>query len=800
MNDRRIVGRAIAHESAEGHVTGAALYTDDLATRTAGVLSAWPVMSPHAHAWLDRLDVAPAVDVPGVVKVLTIADVPGENDTGASRRDEPLFPRPPAPNGHGAAEGEREARAEIHFAGMPVAWVLAETEEAAKLGAARVIAEYTPRPAIVTIEQAIDAGSFLSDVERIARGNVEGALQQAPHRLDGELYVGGQEQFYLETQASIAFVDEAGSTFVHSSTQHPTETQEVVARVLGVPASRVVVQQLRMGGGFGGKETQANPYASVAAIGAHVTGRPVRVRLDRARDVVLTGKRHPFLGRFRVGFDRDGKLLAMKLELWSDGGWSLDLSLPVLGRALFHADNAYLVPAMEVTGRVCRTNKASNTAFRGFGGPQGMVMIEEVLDRVARALGLPADVVREKNLYREGDETHYGMPVEGAERLGRIWRELRTEADWAVRRESIDTFNASSPHAKRGLAITPVKFGISFTAKYYNQAGALVLIYKDGSVQVSHGGTEMGQGLHTKVLQIAAETLGVPLDVVRIMPTRTDKVPNTSATAASAGTDLNGAAVKNSCEILRARLVEVGARMLGVEPSDVIIESARVFPRGAPERAIAWSAVVDRAYHERVQLSANGFYKTPEIHWDREKGRGRPFYYFAYGAAITELEVDGFTGMYGVRRVDILHDVGDSISPLIDLGQVEGGFAQGVGWLTQEELVWDEEGRLRTTNASTYKLPSLGECPPIFRAKLLPRATQPGVVFGSKAVGEPPLMLALSVREALRDAVAAFAQPGRRAPVILRSPATPESVFWAIDALREEERVTKPDLIAVPPG
>ncbi|UJR85332.1 xanthine dehydrogenase molybdopterin binding subunit [Sandaracinus amylolyticus] len=779
----RAVGASIPHESATAHVTGAALYTDDLATRMHGVLHAWPVMAPHAHAWLERLDVVPAYDVSGVVKVLTAADVPGENDTGANRRDEPLFPRP-------AVDGD--PRSEILFHGMPVAWVLAESEEAAKLGAARVIAEYTPRPAILTIEQAIDAGAFHTDEERIVRGDVDAALAASKIVIDGELYVGGQEQFYLETQASIAYVDESGAMMVHSSTQHPTETQDVVARVLGVPASDVVVQQLRMGGGFGGKETQANPFASVAAVGAVVTKRPVRVRLDRARDVILTGKRHPFLGRYRVGCDADGTLRALRLALWSDGGWSLDLSFPVLGRALFHSDNAYYVPAMAVTGRVCRTHKSSNTAFRGFGGPQGMVMIEEVLDRVARAVGLSPDVVREKNLYREGHETHYGQRVDDADRLARIWSELKSDAQWDSRRREIDAFNASSQSVKRGLAITPVKFGISFTAKWYNQAGALVHVYKDGSVQINHGGTEMGQGLHTKMLQVAADALGLPLACVRIMPTRTDKVPNTSATAASSGSDLNGAAVKNACDALRARVCEVAASMLGCASDAVTIEGGVVRGNG---RELPWAEVIDRAYHERVQLSATGFYKTPEIHWDRDKGRGRPFYYFAYGAAITEVEVDAFTGMYGIRRVDILHDVGDSLSPMIDVGQVEGGFAQGAGWLTQEELVWDDKGALRTPNASTYKLPSLGECPPVFRTKLLERARQEGVVGGSKAVGEPPLMLAISAREALRDAVAACATTGRRGAVALASPATAEQVFWAIQTLREEGRVTMPEPI-----
>jgi xanthine dehydrogenase large subunit len=681
-----------------------------------------------------------------------------------------------------AAEG---GRPEILFHSMPVAWVLGETEEAAKRGAARVVARYTPREPILTVPQAIAAKSFHVEGQRIRRGDPEAAIAAAPHVLEGVLEMGGQEHFYLETHASFAFVDEAGSIFVHASTQHPTETQDVVARVLGVPKSEVVVQQLRMGGGFGGKETQANPFASVAALGAVLTRRPVRVRLDRMRDFLLSGKRHPFHAVYRAGFDDDGKLLGLDVELTSDGGYSLDLSFPVLGRAMFHIDNAYHLPNVEVRGRIAKTNKCSFTAFRGFGGPQGMLVIEEIVDRIARTLLLRPEVVRRRNLYREGQTTHYEQRVEHADRLERLFDELGASARLEARREEIDAYNAAHPHHKRGLAITPVKFGISFTAKYYNQAGALVLVYKDGSVQVNHGGTEMGQGLHTKLRQIAADALGVPVATVRMMPTRTDKVPNTSATAASAGTDLNGAAVKDACETIRARLADVAAGHLGCALDEVIFREGRVFAASAPARALSFASLADLAYHERVQLSATGFYRTPEIHYDPKVGRGRPFYYFAFGAAIAEVEVDGFTGMYGLRQVDLLHDVGDSISPQIDVGQIEGAFAQGTGWLTQEELVWDASGALRTNNASTYKLPSLGECPPVFVTRLLSGARNPGVVHGSKAVGEPPFMLAFSVREALKDAIAAFGPPGGE--VTLASPATPEAVYWAIEARRARD-------------
>ncbi len=755
------IGEAVTHESAAEHVTGSALYTDDLVGRYPGCLHAWPVQVMHARATVDAVHVEAALGVPGVVTVLDASDLPGENDTGAARRDEPLFP------------------SEIVYAGQAVVWVLAESEEAAKMGALAVRVDVTERPAITSIEQAVERESFHTEPGVIARGDVEGALERAAHRASGELRVGGQEHFYLETHASIASIDEAGSVLIQSSTQHPTETQEIVARVLDLPKNQVVVQSLRMGGAFGGKETQANPIAAIAAIGCRKTGRPVRVRLDRARDFTMSGKRHPFLGRYTVGFDDDGRVLAFDLELFSDGGWSLDLSAPIMHRALFHADNAYYLPHVRVVGRACKTNAVSHTAFRGFGGPQGMLMIEDALHRVARAVGLPARVVRERNFYREGHTTHYEQVVSQADRIGRIWSELSASSELEAREAAIRAFNERSEHRKRGVAITPVKFGISFTAKWYNQAGALVLIYQDGSVQVNHGGTEMGQGLHTKMRQVAAHTLGVALETVRVMPTRTDKVPNTSATAASSGSDLNGAAIRVACETLKARLVAVASVMLGVGEDEIEVVGGAVRARDGSGDALSFAAVVSRAYHERVQLSATGFYKTPDIHFDEAAGRGKPFHYFSYGAAVAEVEVDRFTGMYTLRRVDILQDVGDSLSPLVDVGQVEGGFAQGLGWLTQEELHWSGDGRLRTTNASTYKLPTVGDLPEDWHVTLLPKATEPGVVYGSKAVGEPPFMLAFSVREAIREAVGAFGDPARM--VELACPATAEQVYWAIE-------------------
>jgi xanthine dehydrogenase large subunit len=752
------VGASVPHESALGHVTGAAMFTDDLAGRFSGLLHAWPVVSPHAHATVTRLDPARALAEAGVVSVLTRDDVAGQNDTGPSRHDEPLFPL------------------EVMFHHQPVAWVLAETQEAARRGAACVEVDYDQLPSILTIPQAIDAGSFLSEPFRISSGDMS-ALASSPIRLDGELSIGGQEHFYLETQSAIASLDGTGGLLVHASTQHPSETQDVVARVLGLPRHQVTVECVRMGGAFGGKEVQANAFAAVAALGAWKTRRPVRVRLSRELDIALTGKRHPYLARYEAGFSADGGIAALALRLYSDGGWSLDLSEPVMWRSLFHCDNAYRLPAVDVVGRVCRTHKTSQTAFRGFGAPQAMIVIEEILALAAGQLGLPAEVVRERNLYREGDATHYGQVVEHASRLGTIWRRLTETSRFAERRASIAQANAASEHVKRGLAITPVKFGISFTATLFNQAGALVLVYRDGSVQVNQGGTEMGQGLFTKIRQLAADHLGVGLPDVRVMSTRTDKVPNTSATAASASTDLNGAAVAEACAALRARLSGVAAEILDCQASEVLFRDGQVTARG---RGLAFAQLCEAAYRQRVPLFAQGFYRTPDIHFDPRTGRGRPFHYFSYGAAVSEVEVDAFTGQYRLLRTDILQDVGDSISPVIDRGQVEGGFLQGVGWLTIEELLWDDDGRVATRGASTYKLPSWSEVPEVFVVDFLDGAAHPRVVAGSKAIGEPPLMLALSVREALRDAVAAFGD----GVVTFDSPATPERVFFAVRRVR----------------
>lgn len=775
LSDRPInpvVGNPVAHESAREHVTGQAQYTDDIAARTHGVLTAWPVQSTVAHARIVDLRIEKALAIPGVVRVLTAKDVPGVNDSGI-KHDEPLFPT------------------EVMYYGHALCWVLGETQEAARIGADAVEIDYEPLPSVITVTEAIDAGSFQGTPRVISRGDADAALASAPRVFSGEISFGGQEHFYLETQASLAYFDESGQLFIQSSTQHPSETQEIVAHVLNLSNSEITVQSLRMGGAFGGKEMQSHGYAAIAALGATLTGRPVRVRLNRTQDMTMTGKRHPFHASWRVGFADDGKILALKATITADAGWSLDMSEAVLSRALCHIDNAYWIPALETLGQIAKTNKTSQTAFRGFGGPQGMFVIEDILGQCAPQLGIDPAELRRMNFYAPGQETPYGQPVRHAERLDAIWAQLAKSSDFDNRQVAVQKFNTTHPNTKRGLAITPVKFGISFNLTAFNQAGALVHVYKDGSILINHGGTEMGQGLHTKMLQVAATALGVPLSSVRLAPTRTDKVPNTSATAASSGTDLNGGAVKNACEQIRVRLTEVAGGILGVNSTDVRISQGRVTGLGARdddglEKEISFAELVSTAYLRRVQLWAAGYYRTEGLHWNASAMRGEPFKYFSFGAAVTEVEIDRFTGAYSIPRVDIVHDVGDSLSPLIDVGQIEGGFVQGMGWLTLEELRWDSSdgpsrGRLLTQSASTYKLPSLSEMPRELHVSFFERATEDGVVYGSKAVGEPPLMLAFSVREALRQAVASFG-PEAGYGVELASPATPEAVFWALEA------------------
>ena len=764
--------RPLPHESAHKHVTGEAMYTDDQPNRT--MLEVWPVCAPYARARILKRDVAEALSMPGVRAVLLAEDIPGINDAG-TKQDEPLLP------------GN-----EVSYHGQIVALVVGDSLAACRAAAEKVVIEYQPGDPVLTISQAIVKRSFHNRPNYIRKGKIGDALAASPNVIEGWFELGGQEHFYLETHAAWAEPGEDGSVFVMSSTQHPSEVQQVVAHVLDLPGNKVVVQSPRMGGGFGGKETQAALPAALAALAARKTQQPVRIRFNRDQDMMITGHRHPFLAKFKVGFDQTGKLLAARIHLYSDGGWAKDLSQAVTDRALFHLDNAYYLPAVEFRGQVAKTNLSSNTAFRGFGGPQGMLVIEEIIDRVARQLGLAPETVRERNLYRgkgKTNTTHYGQEL-GDNRLERIWKELKKSSELDQRRKQIAAWNKVQAHAKRGLAITPVKFGISFTVTHLNQAGALVLIYQDGTVQINHGGTEMGQGVHTNIVQILAKELGIDPDVIRIMPTATDKVPNTSATAASCGTDLNGAAVRNACEILRDRLLPIAVRLLKSKTGAkrIVFERGLVFEKGRARNAVPFAEVVKQAYLQRVSLSATGFYCTPNIHWDRDAGRGKPFHYFAYGAAVAEVEVDGFTGMHRVLRADILHDAGDSINAGVNQGQVEGGFVQGMGWLTTEQLKWDAEGRLLTHSPDTYKIPAVGDMPQVFNVSLLQNAPQKDVIHGSKAVGEPPLMLAICVREAIRDAIAAFGTA--RGEVALASPATCEAIFMAIQNLKAENLPT----------
>ncbi|WP_051299223.1 xanthine dehydrogenase molybdopterin binding subunit [Arthrobacter castelli] len=782
------VGKPDPHESAAGHVTGHALYTDDISTARTDALTAWPVQAPHAHARVTAIRTEAATAVPGVVRVLTAADVPGVNDAGEGG-DEPLFP------------------AEVMYYGHPVCWVLGETPEAARIGSNAVEVDYEELDSLITVADAVAAGSYQGNHRVSRRGDPESALDEAAHVFSGEIETHAQEHFYLETHAALAYVDESDQLYVQSSTQNPSEAQVIVAQVLGLSSHEVTVQSLRMGGGFGGKETQPHGLAAVAALGTTLTGRPVRLRLNRNQDITITGKRPGFRMSWKAGFDDAGKLVGLKATMTPDGGWSLDLMEPVLSRALCHIDNAYWIPNIEVDGRTVKTHKTSHTAFRGFGGPQGIFLIEDVFGSSAPALGIDPAELRRRNFYQPGHTTPYGQPVRDCERMPAIWSQLRQESDFAARSAEVESFNAAHPHTKRALAITPLKFGISFNQTSMNQAGALVLVYKDGSVLINHGGTEMGQGLHTKMLQVAATALGLPRTAVRLAPTRTDKVPNTSATSASTGADLNGGAVKNACDQIRDRMADVAAGMLGVEPADVDFSGGMVSASGASgsgasrsgassassasNRELTFADVAHEANAKRVQLHAAGYYRTEGLQWDPETWTGTPFKYFAYGAAAAEVEVDGFTGAYRTRRVDIVQDAGDSLSPMIDVGQIEGAFVQGAGWLTLEDMRWDTSdgptrGRLLTQSASTYKLPSFSEMPSELNVTLFDEAREDGAIYGSKAVGEPPLMLAFSVREALRQAVAAFGPAGRKAE--LAHPATPEAVFWALEAARDAAR------------
>ncbi|MDV6225512.1 xanthine dehydrogenase molybdopterin binding subunit [Nitratireductor aquimarinus] len=754
------------HDSARKHVSGEAIYIDDMA-EPAGTLHACLGLSEVAHGAITGFDLSDVRAAPGVVAVLTANDVPGDNDMSPTGlHDEPIL-----------ADGR------VQFFGQPVFAVIAETREAARRACRLAKIDYAEEPALIDVADAADDAKLVTAPLKLERGDSAAAIAAAPHTIRGQMRVGGQDHFYLEGQIAFALPGEDGDVTVFSSTQHPSEVQHMVAHALGVPSHAVTIEVRRMGGGFGGKETQANLFATIAAIAAKKLNRPVKLRPDRDDDMTATGKRHDFLIDYTVGFDDEGGILGVDFTYAARCGYAADLSGPVTDRALFHCDNTYFYPAARAVSRPLYTNTVSNTAFRGFGGPQGMIGAERIIDEVAFALGRDPLEIRKKNLYGTDDRnvTPYHQTVEDnvAER---VIAELEASADYAARRREIAAFNAKSPVIKRGLALTPVKFGISFTATHFNQAGALVHVYTDGSVHLNHGGTEMGQGLHTKVAQIVAEEFQIDIDQVKITATTTGKVPNTSATAASSGTDLNGMAAQDAARQIKNRLIAFAAEAHDVPKDQVVFLPGRV---RIGNREIPFAELIGEAYMARIQLSAAGFYKTPKIHWDRDKGQGRPFYYFAYGAACAEVSVDTLTGEYMIERVDILHETGRSLNRAIDIGQIEGGFIQGMGWLTTEELIWDGKGRLRTHAPSTYKIPLASDRPKVFNVALADWAenAEP-TVHRSKAVGEPPFMLAMCVLHALSDAVASVA--GHTVCPRLDAPATPERVLMAVERMKAE--------------
>jgi xanthine dehydrogenase large subunit len=746
------------HDSAHLHVSGAARYADDL-PEPADMLHLAFGQSTKAHARIVGMDLDDVLAADGVVAVYVAADIPGENNVGPVAHDDRLL-----------ADGE------AIFVGQPLFLVAATSQLAARKAARLGRVRYETRDPVLTFAQARAAGSLIEQTQHMRRGDAPAALAAAPHRLAGGFAMGGQDHFYLEGQVAVATPGEDGQVHVLSSTQHPSEVQHLVATLLGLASADVTVEVRRMGGAFGGKETQAALFAAAAALVAHRTGRPAKFRCDRDDDMIMTGKRHPFEVTYEVGFDGEGRLQALSLELASACGATVDLSPAINDRAMFHSDSCYFVPHVAIRSERLKTNTVSATAFRGFGGPQGMLAIERILDHVALSLGRDPLDVRMANLYGPGrDITPYGMHV--ADNIApQLVAKLRETSRYDARAQAVDAFNATNPILKKGIALTPVKFGISFTTTHLNQGAALVHVYTDGSIQVNHGGTEMGQGLYVKVAQVVADVFAVPLSAVRITATRTDKVPNTSATAASSGADLNGMAAFEAATTIRDRMAAFLARTYGCAPDEVLFTPAGVLVAG---EVLPFGHAARKAQIGRVSLSSTGFYATPGIAYDREAHQGRPFYYFAYGAAVSEVAIDTLTGEHKVLAVDILHDVGRSLNAAIDLGQIEGGFLQGQGWLTTEELVWDDAGRLLTHSPATYKIPTASDRPRHLRIDLWDGENAEPTINRSKAVGEPPFMLAISVFSALNRAIAAT-EPDKRDMPPLDAPATPEKILNAI--------------------
>ena len=755
------------HDSAIKQVAGRADYVDDL-TEPEGTLHAYLGISAKAHAELASIDLDAVRSAPGVVGVLTAADVPGENDiSSVHKHDEPVF-----------------AETRVVTQGQPIFCVVAETRDLARRAAKLAKIEYRDLPPVISVADALRAGgNLVTEPLKLERGDVDSALAKSPRRAKGTVTIGGQEHFYLESQVALAIPGEDDEITLHTSTQHPTEIQVMVGQVLGIPHAAVTVNMRRMGGGFGGKETQGNLFAVVAALAATKFRKAVKIRPDRDDDFTITGKRHDFVVSYDVGYDDAGRIHAVAADFAARAGYSADLSGPVTDRALFHCDNAYWYPHVRVKSLPLFTNTVSNTAFRGFGGPQGVIACERWIETIAYALGKDPLDIRKANFYGTdaNNITPYHQTIED-NIIHRVVDDLEQSSNYQQRRKDILAFNREHTILKKGIALTPVKFGISFTATWHNQAGALVHVYRDGSIHLSHGGTEMGQGLHIKVAQVVADAFSVSLDHVKITASNTSKVPNTSATAASSGTDLNGMAALNACEQIRARMEAHAARMYEVEPKDVRWEFGGI---RAGQQFVPFAELATSCWMNRVQLSASGFYSTPKIHWDRSKGTGRPFYYFAYGAACAEVTIDTLTGEYQFDRYDVLEDVGRSLNPAIDIGQVEGGYVQGVGWLTTEELVWDDKGQLRTHAPSTYKIPLASDVPREFNVRLADWSVNKEPAIGrSKAVGEPPICLAMSAVEALSMAVASVADY-KIAPN-LDMPVTPERVLMGVERMKRE--------------
>lgn len=758
------VAKPLPHDAATLHVTGAARYVDDVPTSSDTLHLAFG-LSEVAHGTITCMDLDAVRAAPEVVAVLTASDLPFANDVSPSNHDEPLL-----------------TTGTIHYVGQPLFLVVATSHHAARRAARLSQIDMDALPPILTVDEALAADSRFEEGPRIyTRGNVDAALAAAPHTLSGQIDIGGQEHFYLEGQAALALPQEAGDMIVLSSTQHPTEIQHKVAEALGLPMHGVRVETRRMGGGFGGKESQGNALAVACAVAAHHTGRPCKMRYDRDDDMIITGKRHDLRIDYTVGFDANGRIEAIDFLHLVRCGWAQDLSLPVADRAMLHADNAYFLPAARITSHRLKTNTQSATAFRGFGGPQGMLGIERVMDHIAAELSLDPLAVRVANFYSPAqgrDTTPYGQKIEDFI-LPQMITQLQAASDYNARHTAIADWNASHPTLKKGLALTPVKFGISFTLTHLNQAGALVHVYQDGSVHLNHGGTEMGQGLFQKVAQVAAARFGIDVSRIKITATDTAKVPNTSATAASSGSDLNGMAVQAACDTIRDRMADLLAQEHQCDAAEVMFRDGAVLVAGA---RYSFEEVAEKAYLARISLSATGFYKTPKVAWDRIRGAGRPFLYFAYGIAATEVVIDTLSGENKILRADILHDAGSSLNPAIDIGQVEGGYVQGAGWLTMEELVWDDAGGLRTHAPSTYKIPAFSDRPDIFNVALWDAPNREDTVYRSKAVGEPPFMLGISAFSALSQAVQACGPHYAD----LQAPATAEEIRAAVKRAQGE--------------